>query len=127
MHGHQVRAFEHVLAKLSNRQARAVQRNRRDDRIDPAAIGHARVDHRRGLIEPSPQRRQNALHDPLDVVVVDKAQFALVQDAVALDKHPVRAIDQNFGDRRIAQQDFQRAKAGELVNDFLGQPFHFIA
>ncbi|MCY1181356.1 hypothetical protein D9M73_218560 [compost metagenome] len=44
-HGQQVGAFEHVLAKLSDRQAWPVQGNRRNDRVDPAAIGHARIDH----------------------------------------------------------------------------------
>ncbi|MNQ83889.1 hypothetical protein D3C85_989920 [compost metagenome] len=43
--GQQVGALEHVLAKLADRQARAVQRHRRNDRIDPAAVGHARIDH----------------------------------------------------------------------------------
>ncbi len=46
LHGHQVGALEHVLAEFPDRQARAVQRNGRNDRVDPAAIGQACVNHR---------------------------------------------------------------------------------
>jgi len=45
LHGHQVAAFEHVLAKLSDRQAGAVQGNRRNDRIDPTPVRQPRIDH----------------------------------------------------------------------------------
>jgi hypothetical protein len=126
LHGHQVGALEHVLAKLADRQARAIEGNRRNDRVDPAAIRQARIDHRRRLVEAPPERRENALHDPFDVVRIDKAQVTLVQQTVALDEHPVRAVDQNLGHRRIAQQHFQRAETGELVDDLFGQALHLV-
>ncbi|MNK80804.1 hypothetical protein D3C87_1005340 [compost metagenome] len=126
LHGHQVGAVEHVLAEFSNRQARAVEGNRRNDRVDPAAVRQARIDHRRRFIKPPTQRRQNALDDTLDVVRIDETQIALMQYAVALDEHPVRAVDQNLGHRRVAQQHFQRAETGELVDDFFGQSLHLV-
>ena len=126
LHRHQVGALEHVLAKFADRQARPVESNRRDDRVDPAAIGQARIDHRRRLIETPTEWRENALHHPFNVVRIDKAQVAQVQHAVAFDEHPVRAVDQNFGHRAVAQQHFQRAETGQLVDDFFGQALHLI-
>lgn len=67
------------------------------------------------------------MHDPLHMVRVDEAQVALVQHAIALDEHPVRAVDQDLGHRRIAQQHFQRAETGEFVHQLFGQALHFIA
>ncbi|MNZ48618.1 hypothetical protein D3C78_663660 [compost metagenome] len=125
--GQQVSAFEHVLAKLTDRQARTIQCHRRDDGIDPAAIGHTRVDHRRGFVQTPAQGRKDALHHALDMMGVDKAQVSLLQHAAALHKHPVRTVDQNLGDTGITQQHFQRAEAGQLIDDFLSQALHLIA
>ncbi len=49
-----------------------------------------------------------------------------MQQAIAFEKHPVRPVDQDFGHGGIAQQHLQRAEAGQLIDDFLGQPFHLI-
>ena len=48
-----------VARELPDRQRRAAQRERRDDRVDAAAVGEARVDHRRGLVDAAcrPGRR----------------------------------------------------------------------
>ena len=127
LHRHQVSAFKHVLAKLSNRQAWAVEGDRRNDRIDPAAIGQACIDHRRRLIKPSAQGREDPLHDPFDVVGVDETKVTLMQHTFAFDEHPVRAVDQDLGHCRVAQQHFQRAETCEFVDDFFGQALHFIA
>jgi len=126
LHGHQVAALQHVLAKFPDRQARAIQGNGRNDRVDPAAIGQACIDHRRGLVQTPPQRRQNALHHPFHMMVIDKTQIALAEPPLALDKHPMGAVDQDFSHGRVAQQHFEGAETGQLVDDLFGQPLHFI-
>ncbi|MNJ33823.1 hypothetical protein D3C77_285130 [compost metagenome] len=125
--GQQVGTLEHVLAEFTDRQARPVQRYRRDDRIDPATVGHARIDHRRRLIQAPPQRCKDALHHPLHMMGVDKAQVGLLQHAGPLDKHPVRAVDQNLGDAGVAQQHLQRTEAGQFIDNLLGQALHLVA
>ncbi|MNO92898.1 hypothetical protein D3C76_844840 [compost metagenome] len=127
LHGHQVSAVEHVLAEFSDRQARPVECNRRNDRVDPAAVRQARIDHRRRLIEPPAEGREDALDDALDMVRIDEPQVAQVQYTIALDEHAVRAVDQDFGDCRITQQHFQRAETCELVDDLFGQALHLVA
>ncbi len=79
--------------------------------FDPAAVGQPRIDHRRGLIQAPPQRREDALHDAFYVMVIDKPQVTLVQQPLALNEHPMGAVDQDFSDGGIAQQHFQGAEA----------------
>ncbi|MNE53007.1 hypothetical protein D3C80_1477070 [compost metagenome] len=67
------------------------------------------------------------MHDAFNVVRVDEAQVAQVQHALAFNEHPMGAVDQNLGHRRVAQQHFQRAETGEFVDDLFGQALHFIA
>ncbi|MNF76161.1 hypothetical protein D3C84_582670 [compost metagenome] len=61
------------------------------------------------------------------MVRIDESQVAQVQDTIALDEHAVRAVDQDFGHRRITQQHFQRAETCELVDDLFGQALHLVA
>ncbi|RMS19038.1 hypothetical protein ALP75_203961 [Pseudomonas syringae pv. actinidiae] len=49
-----------------------------------------------------------------------------MQHAITLDKHFARPVDQNFRDRTVAQQHFQWPEAGQLINQFFGQPLHFV-
>ena len=49
-------------AEAPDGDARAVDRERRDHRVEARAVGETGVDHRRGTVEPQPERR----HDPLD-------------------------------------------------------------
>ena len=59
-------------------------------------------------------------------MIIDKPQVALAKPPLALDKHPVRAVDQNLGHARVAQQHFEGAETGQFVDDLFGQPLHFI-
>ena len=56
-----------VARELPDRQRRAAQRERRDDRVDAAAVGQARVDHRRALVDAAADLRDDAVDDPQDV------------------------------------------------------------
>src|SRR5919202_1712070 len=46
----QVRGVEPALRELADRDQRTRQRERRDDRVDAAAVGQAGVHHRGGLV-----------------------------------------------------------------------------
>jgi len=59
-------------------------------------------------------------------MIVDKTQVALTQQTLAFNEHPIRAVDQNFGNGRVSQQYFKRAKTGQFIDDFFGQPLHLI-
>ncbi|MCY1457968.1 hypothetical protein D9M71_753070 [compost metagenome] len=61
------------------------------------------------------------------MVGIDKTQVRLLQHPGPLDKHPVRTVDQNFGDAGIAQQHLKRTEAGQLIDDFFSQALHLVA
>ena len=61
------------------------------------------------------------------MVVVDEAQVALVEPPFPLDEHPARSVDEDFRDAGIAQEDLQRAEAGEFVDHLFGQAVQFVA
>ena len=66
----QVLHRERVGGELADGQRRAVDGQRRDDRVDAAAVGQAGVDHRAGLVD--------ATADPGDDLVDDATQVRLV-------------------------------------------------
>ena len=89
---------EPLLAELADRDERARQRQRRDDRVDAAAVGQARVDHRRRLVDAPPDLRDDLVDDPAQVRLVVEAHGRLVEAALALDPDVVRAVDHDLGD-----------------------------
>ena len=70
---------------------RPAQCERRDDRVDAAAVGQARVDHRRGLVDAAADLRDDLVDDPHDVRVVDEVDVGALELAVALHVHAGRA------------------------------------
>ena len=63
-----------VARELPDRQRRALERERRDDRVDAAAVGQARVDHRRGLVDAPADLRDDLVDDAQQVRVVDEGR-----------------------------------------------------
>jgi len=104
-----------VTRELPDRHRRAVQRERWDDRVDTAAIGEARIDHRRGLVDAASDLRDDLVDDPHDVRLVDEANVAQLELAVALDVDAVVGVDHDLGDRVVAKQRLDRAVAEDVV------------
>ena len=75
------------LGELADREQRAVDRQRRDDRVDAAAVGEAGVDHRRGFVDPPADRGDDLLDDPDQVLLVLEPHRRRLEHAVALDEH----------------------------------------
>ena len=107
--------------ELADREQRAVERQRRDDRVDAAAVGEAGVDHRRGFVDPAADRGDDLLDDPQQVPLVLEADRRRLQHAVALDEDLVVAVDQDVGDGRVLEQRLERAQAEQLVEDVADQ------
>ena len=70
------------LGELADRQQRAVERQRRNHRVDAAAVGQARVDHRRGFIDPAADRGDDLLDDPNEVLLVLEPHGRRLEHAV---------------------------------------------
>ncbi|MDT4851692.1 hypothetical protein FQZ97_858830 [compost metagenome] len=116
----QVGRRHRILAELADRHHRAFQRQRRDHHVDAAAVGQARVDHRVGLVQAPADRRQDAAHDAQQVAAVGKAHRDALEHAVARHVDVEMPIDQDVFDRGIVEQVFDRAEAGQLLGQRLG-------
>jgi hypothetical protein len=93
----------------------AVDGDRGDRGVDPAAVRQARVDHRRRLVDPPPDPGDDAVDDPQQVVVVAEPDRRDLQLATALDIDLERAVDQDVGDRVVLEQRLDRPKPDHLV------------
>ena len=102
-------------------ERRAVQRQRRRDDVDPAAVGQARVADRRALVDPPADLADDPLADVHQLGVVAEADIGQLDLAADLDEHPVGAVDHDVGDVVARQQRLQRAVAEDVVDDVLDQ------
>ena len=84
------RAATRARAEPADGDARAVDGQRRDDRMEARAVGEAGVDHRRCAVEPQPERRDDALDEAQDPARVEREGHWL-EPAGALDERAVRA------------------------------------
>ena len=116
-----------LLAELADREQRAAERERRDDRVDAAAVGEPRVDHRRRLVDAAADLGDDLVDDPAQVRVVVEAHVRLVQAALALDPDVVRAVDHDLGDAVVGQQPLERPVAEDVVGDLGGEPLAVVA
>ena len=112
---------EAVGPEAADRHRRAVERQRRNDRVDARAVGQTRVHHRARLVDAAADDADDALDDLQQVAVVLEDDVGLLELAVALDVDLVVAVDQDVGDRRIAQQRLERPEAEQLVEDVRDQ------
>ena len=74
-----------VGGELADRQQRAVERQRRDDRVDAAAVGEPGVDHRARLVDATADAGDDLVDRAAQVGLVVEAAVDLVELAAALD------------------------------------------
>ena len=82
-----------VFLELADGQGRAVNRQRRGNDIDAAAIGQAGITDGRAFIDPSTDLRHNPLTDIHQLGIVAKADGGQLNLAIDLDEDPVGPID----------------------------------
>ena len=113
---------EPPLGELADRDQRARQRQRRDDGVDAAAVGQARVDHRRGLVDAAPDLGDHLVDDPPQVRLVGEARASSAcSRPLALDPDVVRAVDHDLGDGLVREQALERPVPEDVVGDLADQ------
>ena len=112
---------DRLLGELADRQQRAVDRQRRDDGVDARPVGQARVDQRRGFVDPAADGADDLLDDPQQVPLVLEARGDLFEQAEALDEDGLVAVDQDVVDRLVLEQRLERAEAEQLVEHVVRQ------
>ena len=117
---HQIRAHQLVLRKAADGQQRAVDRQRRNDRVDARSVGRAGVHHRRRFVDAPADLRDDLVDDPQQVPVVAERDTGQFEQAFALDVDLLVAVDQDVGDGRVLQQRLERAEAEDFVQNLVG-------
>ena len=110
-----------LLWKLADRNRAAVEHERRQHDVDPAAVGEARIDHRARLVDAAADRGGDALSDADEMLGVAKAGAGLLELAVPLDKDRERAVDQYVGDVVVFEERFERSQPDHVVGQLGGE------
>ena len=114
---------EPLPRELADREERARERERRDDRVHARAVRQARVDHRRRLVDAPADLRDHPIDDPPEVRVVREADRRLVEAALTLDPDLARPVDHDLRDRVVGEQALERPVAEDVVGDLVREPF----
>ena len=91
------------------------------------AVGEARVDHRRRLVDAPADLRHDLVDDAAQVRLVREADGRLVELAAALDPDVVRAVAHDLGDRLVREQTLERPVAEDVVEDLRREPLAVLA
>src|SRR5581483_3537543 len=111
---------DRARAEPPDRDARAVDRERRDDGVETGAVGEPCVDHRRGAVEPQPERRDDATDETYDRRGVESQRDGL-EPALPLDERATRAVEHDLGDRRVMEQGLERSQPRDLADAVVEQ------
>ncbi len=103
--------------KTTDGEQRAVDGERRNDRVDTRTVRQAGVDHRRAVVDAAADAADDAVDDAHQVAIVLERRRQPIQLAGALDVDVLVGVDQDVADRRIAQQRLERTQAEHLVDD----------
>ena len=115
----QVIQLQRILAELSDRERRPVDRKRRDDGIDARPVRKPGIHHGRRLIDAAPDARDDPLDDLLQMGIVLESDGRQFETAIALDEDLLVTIHEDVVDGLIRQQRLQRPQPQHLVQNVL--------
>ena len=107
--------------ETADREQRAVDRQRRNDRVDARAVGEPRVDHRRAVVDAAADAADDAVDDAQQVASSWNDVGTRSSRPRALDEHVLVGVDQDVADRRIAQQRLERPEPEDFVDQLAEQ------
>ena len=116
----QVLDLVRLRGELADRQQRAVERQRRDDGVDAAAVGQPGVDHRAGLVDAAAHLADDLVDGAPQVHLVGEVSLHGEQPSAPLHEDLVRAVDHDLADVRVAEERLDGAVAQDVVGDLLG-------
>ncbi len=115
--------FERVRrpAELADGDARALESERPNDRVDARTILEPGVHDRLRLVDPSAERRDDALDDGSDALVVGEAGRRASEVPVLFDVDGLLVDHHDLRDRGIGQKVLERTEAERFVGHFAYQ------
>ena len=116
-----------LAAELADRDQRTVEGERRDDGVDAAAVGQARVHHRRRLVDAAADLRDHLVDDPTQVRLVVEHDVSWREATRTLDPDVIGAVDHDLGHALVSEEPLERAVAKDVVGDLEGDPLPVVA
>ena len=107
--------LEPLRRKPPDRQQRAINGQRRDDRVDARAVWQASVDHRRALVDSSSDPAHDAIDHAQQLPIVLECRRYALEDAASLDEHVFVSVHEDVAHRRVPQQGLERPEAEYVV------------
>src|SRR5262249_26301719 len=108
-----------VAWKFADGDAGTVDRQRRQDDVDPAAVWQAAIHHRTGFVNAPSDSRRNLLRHRCDVVIVAESYRDSFQLALSLNINVTWSVDHDIVNRLIQQERTERTVAGHVVRNFV--------
>src|SRR5215813_6800510 len=125
-HGRRHRAvFDHsrhiitVAWEFADGDAGTVNRQRRQDDVDPAAVWQAAIHHRTGFVNAPSDSCRNLLRHRCNVIIVAESYRDPFQLTLSLDINVTWPIDHDIVNRFIQQERTQRPVAGHVVRNLV--------
>ena len=112
---------DRLLRKFTDRDRRPVDRERRRDDVDPAAVQQARIDKRRRFIDATANPRDDPGRHVHDVVVVAKAHARQFQLAAPFDVDLPGAVDHDVRHGLVLDQRFEGPKPKHIGDQRLDE------
>ena len=110
------------FGELSDCDRGALDRQRRNDGVDPRSVRQAGIHHRRRLVDPPPQRRHDAVDHPQDVPVIQEHAVRQLDLAEPFDVYLPRAVHHDLVDGRILEEGLDGTVTGHLIQDVIRDP-----
>ena len=107
---------EKRLAELSDREARAVRRDRRDHGVHAGAVHKTRVHERAGFVDAPPHLVDDALDHADEVAGVSEVAVGETHLALALHVDVPVVDDHDLRDRIVGDQRLQRSEAQHVLD-----------
>ena len=117
----QIVGGEQLALELADGDAGALQRQRRNDGVDAAAVGQAGVHQRRRFVDVPAERSDDALEDAEHGLRRAERLLHPLQPAGPLDVDLGRAVHHDLADGLVGEIGLERAEAEGLVDHVLHQ------
>ena len=98
-----------------------MDRQRREDDVDPAAVRQAAIHHRTGFVDAPSDSPRNLLRHRCDVIIVAETYRDPLQLALSLDIDIAGSVDHDIVDRFVQQERTERPVAGHVVRKLVRQ------
>ncbi len=119
--GNQLLHGQRRLGEFTDRDRRAVERERRDDDVDARAVGQTRVAKRARFVDAAAERRENLVDDAAAAFHVEELDRRETEPAFLLGVNGLVAVHHDLGDRVVLEQLLERAETDHLVDDVAEQ------